>query len=103
MGHSNLDAIVASHQDTILRPAQMRDAYRKPDPDGQERKGEREGRHIGQHSLPIIALVFAITLVVRQVPRYLKLADDVSVAGPGNGRVRPRPKLEHTVLLILRS
>jgi hypothetical protein len=103
MRHSNLNAIVASHQDAILCPTQVRDAYRKPDPDGQERKGERECRHIRQHPLPIFALVLAITLVARQVPRYLKLTDDTGVAGLGDRSARPRAKLEHAMLLLGRG
>jgi ABC-type dipeptide/oligopeptide/nickel transport system permease component len=63
MRHSNLDAIVASHQDTILGPAQMSDTYREPYADRQKGQGERESRHIRQHALPIISIVFAVALV----------------------------------------
>ena len=86
MRHGNLDAIVASHQDTILRPPQMRDAYREPDADGEERKGKSEGRHIRQHALSIIiALILAIALVVGQVPCDLKLAHRLRAAVLGDG------------------
>src|SRR5579872_149882 len=104
MRHGNLDPIVTSHQDTILRPPQMRDAYREPDADGEERQGKSEGRHIRQHALSIIvALILAIPLVVGEIPRDLKLADRLRATALGDGSARPRPKLEHAVLHIWRG
>jgi hypothetical protein len=104
MRHSNLDAIVASHQDTILCPAQMCDADREPYANGKEGKGERESRHIGQHALPVIAIVFAVALIAGQVLGYIKLVDHLGAAPLGDHRsAGPRPKLEHTVLLIWRG
>jgi hypothetical protein len=101
MRHGNLDAIVASHQDTILRPPQMRDAYREPDADGQKGKGKSERRHIRQHALSIlVAVILAIALVMGQIPRDLKLADGLGALALGDGSARPRPKLEHAVLHI---
>jgi hypothetical protein len=82
----------------------MRDAYRKPDSDGQEGKGESQSRHIRQHALSIIiALIFAIALVAGQVPRDLKITDRLGVAALGDGSILPRPKLEHAVLHIWRG
>jgi hypothetical protein len=64
MRYSNLDAIVTPHQNTVLRPAQVRDADREPDADRQEGNGERESRHIRQHALPIIVIIFSIALIM---------------------------------------
>jgi hypothetical protein len=67
MWHGNLDAIVASHQDTILSPAQMANTHGQPDADRQQGEGECESRYIRQHPLPVIIPLFRDLLVTRQV------------------------------------
>jgi hypothetical protein len=67
MWHINLDAIVASHQDTILSLAQMGNTHGQPDADRQQGEGECESRNIRQHPLPVIIPVFRDVLVTRQV------------------------------------
>jgi len=69
MRHGNLDAIVASHQYTILGSAQMGDTHGQPDTDRQQRQRECESGDIGQHSLSVIVDFFGRALVTRQIVR----------------------------------
>jgi hypothetical protein len=104
MWHGNLDAIVASHQDTVLGPAQMRNTDRQPYADRQERDGEREGCNIRQHTVPVIVGLFTISLVARQIVGYLELMDKGRIVSAlNNRRARARPKLEHAVLFLWRG
>lgn len=63
--HGNLDAIVASHQDAILGPAQMGNTHRQPYADRQQSDGERDSRYIRQHSLSVIIRFIRHALVAR--------------------------------------
>ena len=63
MRHGNLDAIVASHQDTILGSAQMGDTHGQPYADRQQSDGECEGSYIRQHPLPVIVRFLRHALV----------------------------------------
>jgi len=69
MRHGNLDAIVASHQHTILGSTQMGDTHGQPDTDRQQRQRECESGDIGQHSLSVIVDFFGRALVTRQIVR----------------------------------
>ena len=63
MRHGNLDAIVTSHQDTVLGSPKLGYAHGQPYADRQQRDRKGERRHIGQHSLPVVASIFAVTFV----------------------------------------
>jgi len=63
MGHNNLDAIVASHQDTILGSPELRNAHGQPYANRQQRNRKGKSGHICQHPLPIVAGVFAVTFI----------------------------------------
>ena len=65
MWHGNLDAIVASHQDAILGPAQMANTHSQPYADRQQGDGECDGRYIRQHPLPVIIHFIGHALVTR--------------------------------------
>ena len=102
--HGNLDAIVAPHQDTILGPAEMRNAYGQPYADRQ--KGDREcaSRDVGQHSLPVVIDIFGDALVARQVAGDFQPVHERRMILPlRKGRSGARPELEHPVLLFLRG
>ena len=73
MWHGDLDAIVASHQDTILGSAEFGDTHRQPYADRQQSHGEGESRHIRQHPLPVIVRFFWDALIARQVVGDLEL------------------------------
>jgi hypothetical protein len=104
MCHGNLDAIVASHQDTILGSAQFGDAYRQPDADRQQSDRECDGRDIRQHPLPVIVDIVADLLVARQVVGDFKLRRKGSaISALREGRSRARSKLEHDVLVVWRG
>jgi hypothetical protein len=104
MWHGNLDAIVASHQDTILGSAQMGDAHRQPYADRQQGDRECEGGHVRQHPLPIVVGFLRHALVARQVAGDFKRMDEGRMmASLGEGRSRARPELEHAVLFLRRG
>lgn len=63
MWHGNLDAIVTSHQDTILGSPELGNAHGQPDADRQQRDRKGERGYICQHSLPIVASVSAVALI----------------------------------------
>jgi hypothetical protein len=104
MGHGNLDAIVASHQDTVLGPAQMRNTDRQPYADRQEGNGKGKRRHVRQHAMAVIVGLFAIALVARQIVGYFELMNQWRIVSAlRDGRARTRPKLEHAVLFLWRG
>jgi hypothetical protein len=104
MWHGDLDAIVASHQDTILGSTQMRNTDRQPYADRQKGDGEGKRRHVRQHAVPVIVSLFPIALIARQVVGYLKLMDKWRIISAlGDGRAGARPKLEHAVLFFWRG
>ena len=63
MWHDDLDAIVTSHQDTILGSPKLGNAHGQPYADREQRNRKGESGHIRQHSLPIVGGVFAVPLV----------------------------------------
>ena len=63
MRHDNLDAIVTSHQDTILGSPELGNAHGQPYANRQQRNRKGESGHICQHSLPIVARVFAVAFI----------------------------------------
>jgi hypothetical protein len=63
MWDDDLDAIVTSHQDTILGSPQLGNAHGQPYADRQQRDRKGERGHICEHSLPIVASVFTVTFV----------------------------------------
>ena len=63
MWHNNLDAIVASHQDTILGSPELGNAHGQPYADCQQRNRKGESGHICQHPLPIVTGIFPVTLI----------------------------------------
>ena len=102
--HGNLDAIVASHQDTILGPAQMGNTHGQPDADRQKSDGECAGCDIRQHPLPVIIDFLGDALIARQVVGDLKPMHKRRLICPlGEGRPGARPEWEHPVLLFLRG
>ncbi len=60
MWHGNLDAIVPSHQHTILGSPELGNAHGQPDADRQQRDRKGERGDICQHAMPKI---------VRRLPR----------------------------------
>jgi hypothetical protein len=101
MWHGNLDAIVASHQDTILSSAEVGDAYGQPYADRQQGHREGESGYVRQHPLPIITRVFAVALVARQIRGDFEPMDKRGVISAlGEGRPWAWPKLEHAVLFF---
>ena len=104
MWHGNLDAIVASHQNTILSSPEFGDAHGQPNADRQQGNGKGESGYIRQHSLPVIVGVFAVALIARQIVGDFKLMGKRRmIAALRQGRSRTRPKLEHTVLFFRRG
>jgi len=104
MWHGNLDAIVASHQDTILGSTQMRNTDRQPNADRQKGDGEGKRRHVRQHAVPVIVDLFTIALIARQIVGDLELMDKWRIISAlSDGRAGARPKLEHAVLFFWRG
>ena len=75
MWHDNLNAVVASHQDTILGSAEMGDAHRQPYSDSEQGHREGESGDIGQHPLPIIIGLLGGALIARKVVGDLEAAN----------------------------
>jgi hypothetical protein len=75
MWHDNLNAVVASHQDTILGSAEMGYAHRQPNADRQQGNREGERGHIRQHPLPIIIGLLGDALIARKVVGDLEAAN----------------------------
>ena len=104
MWHGNLDAIVASHQDAILGPAQMANAHSQPYADRQQSDGECESRAIRQHPLPVIVSFIGHALIARQiVGDFEPVNERRMISRLGEGGFRARPELEHTVLVFRRG
>jgi hypothetical protein len=101
MWHGNLDAIVASHQDTILGSPELGNADGQPYANRQQRDRKGESGHIRQHSLPIVGGVFAVPLIARQIVGDFEPMDERRViVALCKGRSRARPELEHAVLVF---
>lgn len=82
--YDDLDAVVASHQHTILGPAEMGYAHRQPYADREQGHREGESRDIGQHPLPIIVSLFRDAFIARQIVRNLETTNERRlVAAPG--------------------
>ena len=76
VGYDDLDAVMASHQHTILGSAEMGDAHRQPYSDSEQGHREGESGDIGQHPLPIIVGLFRDALIARQVAGDLEPASE---------------------------
>jgi len=86
VGYDNLDAVVASHQHTILGSAELGDAHRQPYADGEQGDRERERGDVGQHPPPVVVGLFRDSLVARQVVGDLEPANEWRlVAALGKG------------------
>jgi hypothetical protein len=100
MWHGNLDAIVASHQDTILGSAQMGDTHCQPYADRQQSHREGKSSDVRQHPLPVIVHFFRHALVTRQIVGNFEPVNKRRIAALGEGGSRARPELEHAVLVF---
>jgi hypothetical protein len=67
MWYDNLDAIVASQQDTILGLPEFGNPNGQPNTDRQQGHREGESSYVRQHPLPIIVCLFRDALIARQV------------------------------------
>jgi len=101
MWHGNLDAIVASHQDTILGSTQMGDTHCQPYADRQQSHREGKSSDVGQHPLPVIIGFFPNALVTRQIAGDFEPTNKRRlISALGEGGPRARPELEHAVLVF---
>ena len=104
MWRGNLDAIVAAHQDAILGPSELGDADGEPDADRQQGDGKSEGGDVGQHSLPIVAGIFTVAFIAREIVGDFELVDKRrKIAALGQRGSRTRPELEHAMLFFGRG
>src|SRR5258708_4187819 len=101
----NVRAIAPPHQHAILGLAQIRNAHGKPYSDCRQRDGKSERRDVRQHAVMKIVRLFPISLVARQIIRFLPavgLPNLIAPVSPLTRRVNrgARPKFEHAVFVF---
>jgi hypothetical protein len=74
--YDDLDAVVTSHQHTILGSAELGDAHRQPYADSEQGHREGESGDIGQHPLPIIVSLFRDAFIARQIVGNLETTNE---------------------------
>jgi len=98
----NLCAIAPPHQHAILGLAQIRDAHGKPYSDRRQRDGKSEGRDVRQHALAKIVRFIPVSLIARQIVRFLPGVLRLGLLAPPTRRVSQgaRPEFEHAMLFL---
>src|SRR5712675_1436113 len=101
----NMCAITPSHQHAILSLAQIRNAHGQPYSDRRQRDGKSERCDVCQHAMTKVVGLFPISLVARQIIRFLpgvRLPDLVAPLSRLTRRVNrgARPKFEHAVFVF---